>query len=95
MGYVYIFITVIFTVYGQLILKWRLNQLELPDSFLKKIFYLLRLLLDPFIFSSFFLGLLSQSCMDGCIEVFSVIESLPLHVPLLHLCSFLKRMAFS
>lgn len=77
MGYVYIFITVIFTVYGQLILKWRLNQLELPDSFLKKIFYLLRLLLDPFIFSSFFSAFLASLAWMAALKYFQLSKAYP------------------
>lgn len=51
MGYVYIFLTVVFTVYGQLILKWRLNQLgDLPQLFSDKFFFLLKSIFDPYIF---------------------------------------------
>ena len=50
--YLYIFATLGFTVYGQLILKWRIAQLgPLPLEFLDKLKFLLGLLLDPGIFS--------------------------------------------
>ncbi len=50
--FLYIFGTVGFTVYGQLILKWRLSYFgELPAAFGDKVVFLLRALLDPFIFS--------------------------------------------
>ena len=53
-GYFYIFATVLFTVYGQLILKWRIGRYgALPDVFADKIVFLLKLLFDPFIFSGF------------------------------------------
>ena len=52
MGYVYILGTIVFTVYGQLILKWRMNDVEdLPDSLIDKVFFLLRTVFDPFVFS--------------------------------------------
>ena len=54
-SYLYVFCTIIFTVYGQIILKWRLNnlQISLPDSLLKKGIYLTKLVFDPYIFSGF------------------------------------------
>ena len=54
MAYLYILGTIIFTVYGQLILKWRIPFYgSLPVSFFDKILFLFKLLLDPFIFSGF------------------------------------------
>ena len=55
MGYLYIFGTIFFTVYGQLVLKWRISQYgQLPDGGLvDKVVFLLKLLLDPFVFSGF------------------------------------------
>ena len=55
MGYVYIIGTVFFTVYGQLILKWRImNFSPLPSDMIDKIVFLFKLLLEPYIFSGFF-----------------------------------------
>lgn len=55
MGYFYIFGCIAFTVYGQLILKWRMNDnLRLPADTTEKVIYLVRLILtDPFVFSGF------------------------------------------
>lgn len=55
MGYFYIFGTIFFTVYGQLILKWRISVIgiSLPNDFLDKLFFLFKLVFDPFIFSGF------------------------------------------
>jgi drug/metabolite transporter (DMT)-like permease len=50
----YIVSTVLFTVYGQLILKWRIAQLgALPSGGGEKVKFLLVLLLDPVILSGF------------------------------------------
>ena len=52
--YAYIFVTVGLTVYGQLILKWRIGvHGALPGEVFAKVKFLALLLLDPFIFSGF------------------------------------------
>lgn len=55
MGYFYIFGCIFFTVYGQIVLKWRINQVaDLPEGLVPKVIFLVRLILtDPFIFSGF------------------------------------------
>ncbi|MCF6224729.1 MAG: EamA family transporter [Xanthomonadales bacterium] len=46
--------TILFTVYGQLILKWRIGLYgPLPEAMPAKVGFLFKLLLDPFIFSGF------------------------------------------
>lgn len=51
-GYFYIFGTIVFTVYGQLVLKWRISQYgELPMQTNEKLIYLVKLFLDPFLVS--------------------------------------------
>lgn len=54
MGYIYILGTVIFTVYGQIVLKWRITSLgQLPEETIKKIIFMLNATLDPYILSGF------------------------------------------
>ena len=54
MGYFYIFLTILFTVYGQLVLKWQVNEAgQLPVDLGGKIFFLLKILLNPWILSGF------------------------------------------
>ena len=54
MGYFYVFLTVFFTVYGQLILKWQVNEAgQLPVDLGGKVFFLFNLLLNPWILSGF------------------------------------------
>lgn len=51
-GYFYIFGTIAFTVYGQLILKWRIAQYDaLPLQLTEKLLFLAKLFLDPFLIS--------------------------------------------
>lgn len=52
MGYLYIAGTIAFTVYGQLILKWRITQYgQLPTQTIEKLYYFAKLFLDPFLIS--------------------------------------------
>jgi multidrug transporter EmrE-like cation transporter len=52
--------TVLLTVYGQLIVKWRVIQAgALPQGFTKKAFFLIGLLLDPWVISSMLAALLA------------------------------------
>lgn len=56
MGYLYIFSTIIFTVYGQMILKWRINTTgwEMKTSnFIEIVSWYLKFLIDPYIISGF------------------------------------------
>lgn len=51
-GYLYIFSTIVFTVFGQLVLKWRISKYgELPILMNEKLVYLAKLFLDPFLVS--------------------------------------------
>lgn len=60
MGYLWIALTIALTVYGQLILKWRLGVLgAMPTDMRGAVIYLLGALLDLYVLSSFgaaFLG---------------------------------------
>lgn len=53
MGYFYIAGCIFFTVYGQIVLKWRMNtNLDMPDGVVAKVVRLLTLILtDPWILS--------------------------------------------
>jgi drug/metabolite transporter (DMT)-like permease len=53
-GFVYIGLTIAFTVYGQLIIKWQVDQAgEFPPETAEKIMFILKLLLNPWVISSF------------------------------------------
>jgi multidrug transporter EmrE-like cation transporter len=54
-GYFYIFGTIFFTVYGQIVLKWRINGIggQLPETFWDKVLFLFKILFDPWVFSGF------------------------------------------
>lgn len=52
MSHIYIFMTILFTVYGQLVIKWQVNSVgSIPTESIEKIWFILRLLLNPWIIS--------------------------------------------
>ena len=64
MSYLYIFGTIFFTVYGQIILKWRMDLYpELPENLFQKAYYLTKIIFsDPYVFSGFFSAFLASIC---------------------------------
>lgn len=63
MEYLYIAGTIIFTVYGQIIIKIRVgNYGQLPPEFLAKLSFLLKLLADPLILSGLFSAFIASIC---------------------------------
>lgn len=78
MGYVYIFGTIFFTVYGQLIIKWRIgNYGSLPEETIEKFVFLLKLFLDPFIFSGFISAFLASMCWMAAMTKFELSYAYP------------------
>lgn len=54
MGFVYIGLTILFTVYGQMIIKWQVNLAgEFPPDATEKAIFIVRLLFNPWVISSF------------------------------------------
>jgi drug/metabolite transporter (DMT)-like permease len=53
-GFLYIALTIAFTVYGQMVIKWQVNQAgEFPPDTGEKIIFIIKLLLTPWIMSGF------------------------------------------
>lgn len=76
--YLYIVATVGFTVYGQLILKWRIVQFgPLPTNLLDKVRFLLSLLLDPAIFSGFAAAFLASLAWMAAMTKFDLSHAYP------------------
>lgn len=60
-GHFYILLTLLFTVYGQLVLKWQMGQARsMPEGGIDKIFFLLQQFLNPWIMSGFFSAFLAS-----------------------------------
>jgi len=80
MRYLYIFATLFFTVYGQLILKWRITQLHfvLPESgIISKFVALIKLIFDPYIFSGFLAAFVASLFWMAAMTKFEITEAYP------------------
>lgn len=76
--YVYILATIAFTVYGQLILKWRIGQLGvLPAGTFDKLKFLIGLLFDPAIFSGFAAAFLASLAWMAAMTKFELSHAYP------------------
>lgn len=61
MHFVYIFITIVLTVYGQLIVKWQVNLAgDFPVANWDKLLFLGKLMLNPWVISSMVAALLAS-----------------------------------
>ena len=76
--YSYILLTIIFTVYGQLILKWRVTHYgALPTDPTDKLKHLFLLLLDPLILSGFVAAFLASLCWMAAMTKFPLSYAYP------------------
>jgi uncharacterized membrane protein len=76
--YMYVFATIAFTVYGQLILKWRIDQLSpVPAEPLQNLKQLLLLFLDPAIFSGFAAAFLASLSWMAAMRKFDLSHAYP------------------
>ena len=76
--YLYILATLVFTVYGQLILKWRIAQLgQLPAELIDKLKFLIGLLFDPAIFSGFAASFLASLAWMAAMTKFDLSHAYP------------------
>ena len=80
-GYLYIFGTIFFTVYGQIVLKWRIVKYgALPENLGEKIIFLTKLLFDPWIFSGFFAAFIASFFWMAAMTKFDVSHAYPIIV---------------
>ena len=80
MRYIYVFATLFFTVYGQLILKWRITKLgfTLPDTGIAdKFLALIRLVFDPLILSGFIAAFVASLFWMAAMTKFEITEAYP------------------
>ena len=79
MGKVYILVTILLTAYGQLALKWRLDQMgHLPEGLTNKAEYLSRVLIDPIVLSTFLAAFVASLTWIGLISRSSLSIAYPL-----------------
>jgi len=78
MAYIYIFLTIILTCYGQLALKWRIPMHgDLPDRYGPKVIHLLSLFCDPFILSGFVAAFIAALCYMSALSKLPLSHAYP------------------
>lgn len=78
MRYLYIFGTIFFTVYGQLIIKWQMAKVgSLPDAFSEKIIFLLQMFLNLWILSAFLSAFIASLCWMAAMTKFELSHAYP------------------
>lgn len=78
MGYFYIFGTIFFTVYGQLILKWKIDRAgSPPEAGVEKLIFLFKLLLDPIILSGFLSAFIASLFWMAAMTKFNISYAYP------------------
>lgn len=79
MNYLYIIGTIIFTVYGLIILKWQMLQIKvLPDTLTMKLFFLTKLIFtNPYIFSGILSAYLASLCWMAAMTKFDLSFAYP------------------
>lgn len=76
--FLYIFATIILTVYGQLALKWRVNDFgALPSETLHKFKFFVSLFTDPVIFSGFVAAFLASLAWMAAMTKFDLSYAYP------------------
>lgn len=80
MRYLYIFGTLLFTIYGQMVIKWRINlvKFSLPEAGLfTKFAALFKLIFDPFIFSGFLSAFVASLFWMAAMSKFEITQAYP------------------
>lgn len=77
-GFAYILGTVFLTVYGQIVLKWRVSKAgALPAVFSERIFFLLGMIRDPWVLSGIVAGFFAFLCWMAAMTKFDLSYAYP------------------
>ncbi len=77
-AYGYILTTILLTVYGQLILKWRVTELgPLPQGLKDKVLFLVLLMFDPFVLSGYFAAFIAAMSWTAALSRFDLNYAYP------------------
>lgn len=72
-GHAYIALTLLFTVYGQLVLRWQMSEVgPLPAPFFDKVSFLLGQFLRPWVFSALAAAFLASLAWMGAMTRFEL-----------------------
>ncbi|MBY4731297.1 EamA family transporter [Cupriavidus pauculus] len=76
--YLWIFLTIFFTVYGQVILKWRIQKFgAFPKDMSEKLLFIVRVLFDPAVFSGLVAAFLASLCWIVAMTKFELSYAYP------------------
>ena len=78
MGYIYIALTILFTVYGQLTIRWQMAQAgELPPALMAKLVFLLNQLNNLWVLSAFGAAFIASLCWMAAMTKFELSFAYP------------------
>jgi multidrug transporter EmrE-like cation transporter len=95
MGYVYIFMTIGFTVYGQIILKYAVGRETFPPDGLQMLWFILRFSLTPLVISGYFAALLASFSWVAALSKFELSYAYPFTSLNFVLVVLISALAFS
>lgn len=96
MSYVYIALTIIFTVYGQLILKWQLGRLGgVPAELSAKLLFFAKSFVDPWLMSGLFSAYLASLAWMSAVSKLNLSHAYPFMSLSFVLVMFLSALFFS
>lgn len=77
-GFTYVLATVFLTVYGQIVLKWRISKASVfPDLLSERIFFFLGMIRDPWVLSSIVAGFFAFLCWMAALTKFDLSYAYP------------------
>lgn len=95
-SYLYIALTILFTVYGQLVLKWQVAKAGiLPATVGAKILFLLGLFLNPWILSGFISAFFASLCWMAAMTRLPLSHAYPFMSLAFVLVLFLSALLFN
>jgi multidrug transporter EmrE-like cation transporter len=95
-GYTFIFLTIFFTVFGQLLIKWQMSGAgTLPDPIVQKVIFLFRMFTNLWVVSSFVAAFLAALCWMAALTKFDLSHAYPFMGLTFVLVLLLSRLLFS
>lgn len=77
-GFAYVLGSVLFTVYGQLVVKWQVSKAgQLPATLSEKLHFLLHLVLNPWVMSAMAAGFFALLCWLAAMTRFELSYAYP------------------
>lgn len=78
MGYLYVVLTIVFTVYSQIVMKWQVSSVgQLPSEFDGKVLFVFHLLLNPWVLSGVFATFLAGVSWMCAMTKFEISQAFP------------------